>query len=93
MMPLGVGKRMKKVWGRLVGYRPSNEGVRFGRGVSSWLKLFFEMHVLSISKAIQHFEQNWRYRGLPNVCPASPILPDLAKGLALQSCLYCKGSF
>ena len=27
MMPLGVGKRIKKVWGRLVGCRPSNEGV------------------------------------------------------------------
>jgi hypothetical protein len=26
-MGLGVGKRMKKVWGELVGYRPSNEGV------------------------------------------------------------------
>ena len=26
-MGLGVGKRMQKVWGELVGYRPSNEGV------------------------------------------------------------------
>ena len=26
-MPLGVGKRMQKVWGRLVVCRPSNEGV------------------------------------------------------------------
>jgi hypothetical protein len=26
-MPLGVGKRIKKVWGELVQYRPSNEGV------------------------------------------------------------------
>jgi len=26
-MPLGVGIRVQKVWGELVGYRPSNEGV------------------------------------------------------------------
>jgi hypothetical protein len=26
-MPLGVGMRVQKVWGELVGYRPSNEGV------------------------------------------------------------------
>jgi hypothetical protein len=26
-MPLGVGKRMQKVWGEYVGFRPSNEGV------------------------------------------------------------------
>jgi hypothetical protein len=65
----------------------------FGRGVSPWLMLVFEMLVLSISQARCNLEQNWRYRGLPNVCPMSPILPDLVKGLAIQSYLCCKGSF
>ena len=50
-MPLGVGKRIKKVWGELVQYRLSNEGVLLQpRGVATvrLVKMCATVHVVKL---------------------------------------------
>ena len=54
--------------------------------------VIFEMPFLIISNAKKRLGRTWQYGGLSNVCPVSPISPDLAMGLPIQSNLCCRGS-
>jgi hypothetical protein len=54
-MPLGVGKRMQKDWGRLVGCRPSNEDISLRPRGSAWfLCLFVDVLYHDSTKGTAH---------------------------------------